>query len=73
MIQLIVLGFFVCLGAMAAKDIYEWGLKFITHEGVDAIKKGASAAKEGAHKLHEKVDNGLGIHKDEHKEKVKAT
>ena len=46
--------------------MYDFGKKFLTHEGVDAIKKGAAAAKEGAHTLHEKVDNGLGIHKGEH-------
>lgn len=67
MIQLLVLGFFVCLGAKAAIDLYDSGKKLITNEGVDAVKKGAAAAKEGAHKLHEKVDSGLGIHADEHK------
>lgn len=54
MIQLIVLGFFVCLGGKAAIDIYEWGKKFITHEGKDAVKKGLKKAKEEVdeHILH---------------------
>lgn len=66
MIQLVVLGFFVCLGAKAGIDLYDSGKKLLTHEGVDALKKGVAAAKEGAHKVHETVDNTLNIHKGEH-------
>lgn len=46
MIQLIVLGFFLCIGALAAKDMYDAGKKFVTHEGKDAVKKGIKKAKE---------------------------
>lgn len=70
MIQLIVLGFFVCLGAKAGMDLYDSGKRLLTHEGVDALKKGVKAAKEGAHKVHETVDSKLGIHEKEHGKEV---
>jgi len=64
MIQLIVLGFFVCLGAKAGMDLYDSGKKLLTHEGVDALKKGVAAAKEGAHKVKSEVNEHI-LHKKE--------
>ena len=68
MIQLIFLGFFVCLGAKAGMDLYDSGKKFITKAAnSEAVHDGIEAVKKGAHKAHEKVDSTLNIHKDEHK------
>ena len=61
MIQFVIIGFFVCLGVKAAIDIYDGGKKILTS---DELKKGF---KEGAEKLHEKVDSTLGIHEEEHR------
>ena len=63
MIQFVIIGFFVCLGCKAASDVYDGGKKILTS---DEVKKGF---KEGAEKLHEKVDSTLNIHADEHKKK----
>jgi len=68
MIQLIVLGFFVCLGAKAAMDIYDAGKKFVTNAAYnETVHNSIEAVKKGVHVAHEKVDSKLGIHKDEHK------
>lgn len=64
MVQLIVLGFFVCLGGKAAIDIYDSGKRFVTHEGLDAVKKGAA-------KVKEEVDTHI-LHKDDKKEEAKV-
>lgn len=61
MIQFVIIGFFVCLGVKAAIDIYD-GIKKVLLS--DEVKE---SFKEGAEKLHEKVDSSLGIHTEEHK------
>lgn len=66
MIQMMVIGFFVCLGVKAAMDMYDGAKKILLS---DEVKQGI---KDGAHTVHERVDSTLGIHKEEHEKKSEA-
>ena len=57
-LDLMAIGFFATLGGKGAIDTYDAGKKILT--GV--------VNSEAMHKIHKKVDDKLGRHKDEHKE-----
>lgn len=60
-IDLALIGFFVTIGGKGGIDTYEGG---------KALIKGALSSEkvhDALESVHKKVDNKLGIHKDEHK------